>query len=211
MRGLRWAKPARAPGEQIHERVWPGCDKRDKHSDSDMTPTSTPTAVTVRPACAADIGALVSGNAAMAAETEGVTLDRDRLRRGIEAVLDDPRHGFYLVAERDGRRAGQLMVTYEWSDWRAGRFAWIQSVHVEPGARKRGVFRALYDAVIAWAGGEDDVVGVRLYVEKANSGARRTYEAVGMYAADYQMYELDFVLERPERDRGHAEPDRPRS
>ena len=41
-----------------------------------------------------------------------------------------------MVAEQeqpDARRLlGQLMITYEWSDWRNGAFWWIQSVYVVP-------------------------------------------------------------------------------
>ena len=44
-----------------------------------------------------------------------------------------------------GRVVGQLMTTYEWSDWRNGQFLWIQSVYVLREFRGAGVFRALYD------------------------------------------------------------------
>lgn len=84
----------------------------------------------IRAATAADVPTIARFNAAMAWETEGLKLDRERLRRGVEAVLADPNKGFYWVAELDGRPAGQMLVTPEWSDWRNGAFWWIQSVYM---------------------------------------------------------------------------------
>ena len=69
---------------------------------------------------------------------------RRPLRAGVDAVLAEPRHGFYLVAEVDGDAVGCLMITYEWSDWRNGHWWWLQSVYVREEFRRRGIFRALY-------------------------------------------------------------------
>ena len=78
----------------------------------------------------------------MALETEHRTLDPQTVRRGVGDALRNPAHGRYFVAEDDtGTPLGQLMVTYEWSDWRNGQFWWFQSVYVLPAARRRGVFR----------------------------------------------------------------------
>ena len=38
--------------------------------------------------------------------------------------------------------------------------------------------------------------GVRLYVERENSGAREVYTRLGMNKAAYEMYEIDFVVAR---------------
>lgn len=147
------------------------------------------TATTIRPATRADLDPLVEWNAAMAAETEHKTLDPGVLRRGVEAVLEAPARGFYLVAERDGIAVGSLLVTYEWSDWRNGNFFWIQSVYVVPEARRSGVFRALYAAVEQRAR-EAGAVGMRLYVERENHRAQATYEGLGMHRCAYHMYEV---------------------
>jgi hypothetical protein len=37
------------------------------------------------------------------------------------------------------------------------------------------------------------VVGLRLYVEKDNASAQRTYAALGMVDAGYAMYEAEFA------------------
>ena len=88
--------------------------------------------------------------------------------------------------------AGTVMVTPEWSDWRDGWWWWIQSVYVAPAHRRKGVFRALFDHVQQLASATDGVRGLRLYVERDNVGAQRTYEFVGMKDAGYRMFEMEF-------------------
>ncbi len=150
--------------------------------------------VNVRPATSADWEALVRFSAAMAKETEGRTLDELRLGQGIRAVLDSPERGRYLVAEAGTTVVGQMLITYEWSDWRNGVFWWIQSVYVDPPARRRGVYRSLHAHVLKEARESRDVCGVRLYVEKGNAAAQATYARLGMSPTAYQVYEQDFVL-----------------
>ncbi len=150
----------------------------------------------IRPATLADAPFLVRGNASMAFETEHLTLDEARLRAGVEALFADPSRGLYWMAELDGRTVGQMMITYEWSDWRNGVFWWIQSVWVEPDARGRGVFKALYAHIETLARSTPGVCGLRLYVEHENTRAQTTYERCGMKRTAYQMFETDFVLGR---------------
>jgi ribosomal protein S18 acetylase RimI-like enzyme len=152
--------------------------------------------ITVREATRADAEFLVHGNAAMALETEHLSLDLDRLRDGVHAVFDAPGRALYSIAEVAGQRAGMMMITTEWSDWRNATFWWIQSVYVEPAFRGLGVFRALYQSVEARAQADPAICGLRLYVENNNTRARLTYEKVGMTRTVYQMYEVDFVLGR---------------
>jgi GNAT superfamily N-acetyltransferase len=146
--------------------------------------------VVVRPARPQDLDLLVDFNAAMALETEDLRLDPARLRAGVAAALADPQRGAYRVAELDGRPAGALLLTREWSDWRNGWFLWIQSVYVRPEARRHGVYRALHADVLAGAAAAGDVVGVRLYVDRENSQAQRTYERLGMQRARYDLFEV---------------------
>lgn len=147
--------------------------------------------IVVRLAVRTDIDHIAQWNRAMAWETEAKALDSGVLARGVTAVFDEPRRGFYLIAERDGEPCGCLLVTYEWSDWRAGDFWWIQSVYVVESARREGVFRRLYDEVQqrAQAAG---AVGLRLYVETENERAQRTYAGLGMERCHYFMYEAEF-------------------
>ena len=150
--------------------------------------------ITIRPATIADAATITRFNALLAAETEQITLDQDRLRKGVEALLRDSTKGFYVLAERDTVILGQLMITFEWSDWRNGVFWWIQSVYVEKAARGSGVFNALFDYIHTLAKTTPDVCGLRLYVEKTNTRAKQTYERLAMHSSHYEMYEMDFVL-----------------
>lgn len=142
----------------------------------------------VRDARRDDSAALVRWNAAMAWETEHLRLDQDTLARGVAAVFDRPARGRYLVAERDGVAVGGLLLTAEWSDWRNGEFWWIQSVYVEPAARRGGVFRALHAEAVRRARAAG-AIGLRLYVETANARAQATYAGLGMAPCHYRMYE----------------------
>lgn len=148
--------------------------------------------VRIRPASAADAGLLVEFNRAMAAESEDKGLDVATLERGVEHLLGHPDDGFYVMAERHGQPAGCLMVTYEWSDWRNGRFWWIQSVYVLPQHRRSGVYRALHAHVRERAGRDPEACGLRLYVERDNAGAMATYRALGMIETRYRLYEEEF-------------------
>lgn len=148
--------------------------------------------IEIRTANIPDIDFLVDCNAAMARETEHKTLDRDVLTRGTRAVFDDPRRGFYLVAEHAGTRAGCLLITYEWSDWRNGDWWWFQSVYVVPEARRHGVFRALYAEVERRARAAG-AIGLRLYVERDNTRAARTYASLGMEEEAYRMLRRGFT------------------
>jgi ribosomal protein S18 acetylase RimI-like enzyme len=146
----------------------------------------------VRDAVPSDLEFLARGNEAMALETEHKTLDARTVRLGVAAALDNVAHGRYFIAEDEsGRPVGQLMVTYEWSDWRNGQFWWIQSVYVVPGARRLGVFRAMYRHLDVLARGTDGVCGLRLYVESNNVAAQRTYARCGLHDAGYRVMEIE--------------------
>lgn len=146
----------------------------------------------VRRATASDCNTLVQFNAAMALETEGKTLNLARLPDGVAAVLNDESLGFYIVAEESGTAVGQLLITTEWSDWRNGYFWWIQSVYVAPGVRRRGVYRSLHNYVIARAHRDGNVCGLRLYVDRDNLAAQKTYAGLDMRRSNYQLWETNF-------------------
>ena len=148
----------------------------------------------VRRATAADQETIVRFNEALAWESEGKKLDSETLTTGVAAVFASGDRGFYCVAEAEGRVVGQLMITYEWSDWRNGYFWWIQSVYVSQDYRRHGVYRALEAYVKAEAEAQGDVCGFRLYVEKNNHVAQQVYLNLGMVQSDYYLLEIDFVL-----------------
>ena len=147
------------------------------------------TAVTIRPGERRDQDLLVAFNMAMALETEKLELPQGVVTAGVKFLIENPQHGFYLVAECGIEIAGSLMVTNEWSDWRNGNFWWLQSVYVRPEYRRQGIYRKLYQHIKTMAAERHDVCGFRLYVERENQRAQATYRDLGMQPTHYQMYE----------------------
>jgi ribosomal protein S18 acetylase RimI-like enzyme len=145
----------------------------------------------IRRAETKDLALLVAFNQAMAQETENKLLPDETITAGARAVLGNPHHGFYLVAETlEKEVVGGLMVTFEWSDWRNAQFWWIQSVYVLPKFRGQGVYRQLYQKVKDLARtNETKVCGFRLYVEKENIIAQTVYKNLGMEESHYLMFE----------------------
>ncbi len=145
----------------------------------------------IRPAELRDLDFLVRGNREMARETEGLALDEAILREGVRAVLLGEQPGAYFILEDGGAPIAQLLITFEWSDWRNRMVWWIQSVFVEPGHRGQGRFRELYEAVRAEAKSAG-AGGLRLYVDERNARAQAVYRALGMDGGHYRVFEEMF-------------------
>ena len=155
----------------------------------------------VRDARGEDAAALAANNSAMAEETEGKALDPERIGTGVARLFEDASRGRYWVAEARNRIVGQIMVTYEWSDWRNGNIWWIQSVYVDPNWRRKGVFTALYRHVESLAAADPDAIGLRLYVEENNKRAQQTYTALGMVKPNYLVMESLFADGRASKEK----------
>ncbi|HEV2394378.1 MAG TPA: GNAT family N-acetyltransferase [Verrucomicrobiae bacterium] len=138
-----------------------------------------------------DAPVLAEFNIRLAHETENMRLDPTTVALGIAALLRDAAKGVYYVAEVNGAVVGQVMITYEWSDWRNGNLWWLQSVYVQKEFRGRGVFRALFGHLTTLARGQGEVRALRLYMHSENERARRSYEALGMRRTAYEVFELD--------------------
>jgi GNAT superfamily N-acetyltransferase len=136
-----------------------------------------------------DAAIIAEFNCRLADESEHKVLDAQVVAAGVAALLADPSKGTYFVAEEAGEVVGLLLITTEWSDWRNGWLWWIQSVYVRQEARRRGVFRALYEHVHAAAQADPQVIGLRLYVEHNNHAAQQTYLRVGMEPAGYLVFQ----------------------
>ena len=146
----------------------------------------------IREAGPRDAAVIAMFNNRIAQETENRSLDAKIVNPGVANILSDPGKGQYWVAEDRGEVIGQIMVTYEWSDWRNGTMWWIQSVYVHPEHRRRGVFSDLYRHVESLAKERSDVCGLRLYVEEQNQRAQATYLALGMNRPGYIVMQTVF-------------------
>lgn len=145
----------------------------------------------IRQAVVSDAEVIAGFNRKLAMESEGKALNQATLLPGVQALLKDTNKGiYYLACNENGEPIGQIMYTYEWSDWRNGWFWWIQSVYVVAEHRGRGVFTRLFEHVKEQARLQGDVIGIRLYVEDNNTRAHQVYERNGFKRAGY------FVLEQ---------------
>jgi GNAT superfamily N-acetyltransferase len=147
------------------------------------------TTTTYREALLNDVERIVEFQLAMAEETEQIQLDRTVCTRGVQAVLRDENLGRYYVGEIEGAVVASTLITYEWSDWRNGVVWWIQSVYVLPHARKQGIYAGLYRYVQSLARADENVRGIRLYVDRRNAPAQQVYARLGMNGDHYQVFE----------------------
>ena len=150
--------------------------------------------ITMRSATPADIDAIAQFNLAMALETENKHLDALVLHRGVTRMQASPELGFYLVACWNDVVVGCLGITFEWSDWRSGLFWWIQSVYVDPDHRGQGAFSGLFAETQRLAMATNEVIGIRLYAERENERALRTYHRLGMHTTDYRLLEITLPM-----------------
>jgi GNAT superfamily N-acetyltransferase len=142
-----------------------------------------------REATPADVPAIVAFQVAMARETEDLELDAEVCTRGVQALFDDASKGRYFVAEDDRRVVASLMITYEWSDWRNGNVWWIQSVYVTPEQRQQRIYAGLYEHVKRFVEADDNLRGIRLYVDRRNTRAQQVYSRCGMNGEHYLVFE----------------------
>ncbi len=99
---------------------------------------------------------------------KNIVLEYPMVKKGTDAYLADEHRGTAYIAEIDGKIAGSLLVTREWSDWRNAWIWWIQSVYTVPEFRRQGVYKALYSHLQELVHESEDVMGIRLYAAKTN-------------------------------------------
>ena len=145
----------------------------------------------IRNAKQKDIETIAKYNIKMALETENKYLDKEIITAGVSSIINDSSKGIYWVMEMDKIIIGQLMVTYEWSDWRNGMMWWIQSVYVPKEHRRQGVYSKMYNNLLELAQLDSECCGIRLYVEKENKKAQKTDKKQGMINAGYEIMEFN--------------------
>ena len=81
------------------------------------------------------------------------------------------------------------MITWVRFRLETGISAPVLSCKKPPSARRKGAYTALHNAVRALCAEDPESCGIRLYVARSNTGAQRTYEAVGMDETIYRLFE----------------------
>ncbi len=145
--------------------------------------------IKIRKAKESDLATIAEFQFAMALETENLQLDKTTVEKGVSAAFNDSTKGQYFVTEIDKEIAASLMITFEWSDWRNGMVYWIQSVYVKDKFRRMGIYRKMYAHIQELVKADENVRGIRLYVDKTNIRAQETYKNTGMNGEHYQLFE----------------------
>lgn len=106
------------------------------------------------------------------------------------------------LQDSEGAVIAQLMITYEWSDWRAKDIWWIQSVYVAPPHRKQGLFRSLYQHAKAESS-KAGACGVRLYADNDNEKALKVVRSrlASVHARASESCRLEFLQRKRTRRR----------
>ena len=144
----------------------------------------------IRKSVLSDLSTLVENNIKLAEESESIVLNKTTVESAVKHLLQDPQKGFYLIAEEQNQIIGQLMITFEWSDWRDTTIWWIQSVYVNKEKRKQGVFNHLLNKLKELAKLEK-INLFRLYVHDSNTKAIAVYDHIGMKQKTYKIFETD--------------------
>lgn len=143
----------------------------------------------IRKATKKDIENISKNNILLALESENKSIEYDTVHNGVKNIIDDENKGFYLVFELNNKIVGQLMITYEWSDWYNKMNWWIQSVYIDKSNRRKGIFNYLIDYLKKLAF-EKNISILKLYVYKKNLMAKKVYEKLGMNKALYDIYDI---------------------
>ena len=142
----------------------------------------------IRKAKPKDSKIIANFNVLLAKESENENIQYKKTLNAVKKLISNENKGFYLVASENNKIIGQLMITFEFSDWNNEDFWWIQSVYVDKNFRKKGVFKNLLEKVKNLAQ-KNNVSKIRLYVYNKNNKAIKTYKALDMRKKDYIIFE----------------------
>lgn len=144
----------------------------------------------IRKAQLKDAEAIAKNNVSLALDSENKEIDFEKTYSAVKDLIVNPEKGFYFVVKEKNEIIGELMITFEWSDWNNYETWWIQSAYVKSDYRRKGVFKKLYDKVIEEAKSKK-VGALKLYVHSQNEKAIEVYEKIGMNKKDYLFYEIE--------------------
>ena len=120
-------------------------------------------AVSVTPVTPDDVETIVSLLSAQLQEHD-ISTPEEGLREVAGAVVEDPRHGFMLLAAAEGRAVGIAYAAAHLSAEHGGVIGWLEELYVVPEWRGCGIGSLLLGAVMSraqqlqWRGVELEVV-----------------------------------------------------
>lgn len=133
---------------------------------------------------------IAQNNIMLAEESENMKIQYEKVLKGVRGIIADKKKGFYLVIEQENEILGQIMVTYEWSDWRGKNIWWLQSIYVQEKWRRKGLMGKMLEEIKKMSR-EYDVFAIRLYVHEGNKNAIEAYEHIGMEKSPYYIFSLE--------------------
>jgi ribosomal protein S18 acetylase RimI-like enzyme len=141
----------------------------------------------IRKAKNSDIEKIVLNNIKLANETEDKKIDYNIVYNGVNNIISDKKKGFYIITEENNKIIGQIMITYEWSDWHNKNIWWIQSVYVNEDYRRKNIFKNMLNYIKKLAE-KKRILKLNLYVYQDNIKAKLAYEKIGMKKDNYDIY-----------------------
>lgn len=136
-----------------------------------------------------DLDKIVQFNYNLSLEIENKILDIEFLTKGVRSLVEDYRKGGYYIYEKGEDIIGQIMYTYEWSDWKNGNFLWLHNIYVDMNHRKKGVFSEICNYIINKYQYDNSIVGIRLNIENNNKIAENINEKFQLHRYDYSLCE----------------------
>jgi GNAT superfamily N-acetyltransferase len=104
--------------------------------------------------------------------------DRDKQRRGLQLILENPAMGRLFVLRAGSQVVGMANVLITVSTAEGAPVALLEDVIVSAGYRGRGLGRQLLEQVIAWAGAAG-MARITLLTDSDNYRAQATYGRLG--------------------------------
>ncbi len=129
---------------------------------------------------------IAKNNIQLAQEIEQLTLSYDEAVKGSEYIIEHPKYGFYYLCKKNNELIAQLLVTYEWSDWRNKMIWWVHRVYVQPAYRKKGIFKEMMKHIEHWAK-KEDIFAIRIYVHNGNTSAFTIYKKIGFHETPFTI------------------------
>lgn len=142
--------------------------------------------VWIRAAELTDIDALVDLLEELFTQEADFEPDRQRQRRGLEAILANPAVGQVFVAEYHSIVIGMVSLLHTVSTALGGPVCWLEDMVVVPEARGQQVGSLLLEHALDWAR-ERGVLRVTLLTDHDTLAAVRFYERAGFQRSQMQV------------------------
>jgi diamine N-acetyltransferase len=167
-------------------------------------PPARPRGVTVRRATADDVGALVALMRDFHAES-GLTLDQAWAAESLAALLSDPALGCAWLARSGRGLVGHAVLSVRFTMEHGGLGGHIDDLYVRPEFRRRGVARALLEALSAECRARG-CTSIHVEAGDENEPALALYAGFGLVAATDGRRLLSGAVPAAGMSRGTGEP-----